>query len=250
MPFHPIQTKILELSARRNLAGLTLRKIGELIGEKGSPQKIKHHVVSLKKKGLLVTSADGTKITRLSHRINPSCNLLPLPIYGRANCGEALELASDYIKDYLKVSKKILSPQCIEKVKDIFVLEAAGHSMNRANVNGKTIEDGDYVLALKAFGIPQSGEYVISIIDGAANIKKFYKDDANKQIVLLSESTSPSAPIYVHEDDISEYVFCGRVVDVLKQPDELEPWRQAAFEDMLKDLGPISKKEVEYYENI
>ena len=182
---HVIQQKILKLSESQNLAGLTLRKIGEMIKEQGSPQKIKHHLNALRKKGLLVISADGARITKLMRGINPASNLISLPIYGQANCGEALELADDYIKDYLKVSRKIIGKDLEKKIKDIFVLEAVGQSMNRANVNGKTIDDGDYVLALKSDRMPQGEEYVVSIIDGAANIKKFYLDKVNKQVVLI-----------------------------------------------------------------
>jgi len=83
-----------------------------------------------------------------------------------------------------------------------------------------------------------------------ANVKKFLIDRANHQVILLSESSQNIAPIYIHEDDCADYLVCGRVVDVIKQPDELESFRRASYSDILKDLGPISKEEVDYYENL
>ncbi len=55
----------------------------------------------------------------------------------------------------------------------------------------------------------------MSIIDGMANIKKFHRDKANKQIALVSDSTQRSPPIYIHEDD--DFMINGKVVQVIKK---------------------------------
>src|ERR1700679_3939988 len=47
-PMHPLQEKILALIDSHNLGQMTLREIGELVGER-FPQKIKHHLVQLEK---------------------------------------------------------------------------------------------------------------------------------------------------------------------------------------------------------
>jgi len=70
MKIHKIQLKILELAEKQTLKGLTLRKIGELINEPNSPQKIKHHIQQLEIKGLLV----GGNLIKLNS------NLISLPI--------------------------------------------------------------------------------------------------------------------------------------------------------------------------
>ena len=49
---HYIQESILKLVDEHNLGVMTLREIGELIGEK-YPQKIKHHLDQLEKKQLI-----------------------------------------------------------------------------------------------------------------------------------------------------------------------------------------------------
>lgn len=247
---HIIQQKLLNLAENHNLADLTLRKIGELIGETGSPQKIRHHLDQLIGKGLLAMSPDGQKIKKIKQGVDKNSKIVSLPIRGSANCGQALLFADDYIEGYLKVSLSLLGSSLANKIKDLFVLRAVGNSMNRAAINGKNIEDGDFVIVDKNVANPQSGEYVVSAIEGAANIKKFYLDAKNHQIILLSESSQDFPPTYIHTKDYTDYLVCGRVVGVMKKPDELELMRSASAQDILSDLGPISKEEVNYYENL
>ncbi|MFZ3054722.1 MAG: S24 family peptidase [Minisyncoccales bacterium] len=244
---HLIQEKIINLADNRNLSDLTLRKIGELIGEPESPQKIKHHINQLISKGLLTIESDG-KIRKVKGGIGKS-GLISLPILGSANCGQALIFADEKIEGYLKLSRGLFKKSPINNIKNIFVLKAVGNSLNRATINGKNIEDGDYVIIDKKETV-RNGDYVVSIIDGAANIKKIYIDKKNDQIILLSESTQDFPPIYISEKDGNSYLVCGKVVDVIKKPDEMALMREASSSDILKNLGSISKEEVEYYENL
>jgi len=247
---HKIQQKILKLAESQNLASLTLRKIGQMIHEPGSPQKIKHHLNKLVENGLLIMSVDGKRIKKISSGINDKTKLISLPIYGSANCGQALEIADNYIQGYLKVSKSILGPKLIKKIKNLFVVKAVGSSMNKANVDDKNIEDGDYVIIDETQKIPHNDDYVVSLIDGAANIKKIFMDNEKQQIVLLSESTFNIIPIYIHEHDLNDYSICGTVVKVMKGPDEFKSWQNVAGIDTLKNLGKMSEKEYQYYMNL
>jgi len=248
---HKTQQKILNLARNKNLANLTLRKIAELIGESGSPQKIKHHLEKLKEKGLLIQSIDGQEIKPMSSsNIDKTTKLISLPIYGSANCGQALELANNTIEEYLKVSKSILGEKLFKKIKDLFVLKAVGNSMNEANINNESIEDGDYVIIDRKQQNPGNGDYVVSIIDGAANVKKFFFDKSNKQVILASESYSDIPPIHIHEDDLNDYSVCGKVVKVMKKPRNFIGWENTSAMDTLKVLGKQSKKESNYYENL
>lgn len=90
--------------------------------------------------------------------------------------------------------------------------------MNQANIDGNCIENGDYVLIDPNDKDFKDGDYVLSIINGMANIKKFLKDDLNRQIILISQSTEDHPPIYIHEDDMSYFMTSGKVVAVLKNP--------------------------------
>ncbi len=134
-----------------------------------------------------------------------------IPLIGSANCGPAEILAEENIEGYVKVSKKTVS-----KKDGIFAVTAFGNSMNLANVGGKSIEEGDYVIIDGTETKPHDGDYVLSIIDGAANLKKFKVDDRKNAIMLISESSDNSfKPIYIHAED--DFMINGKVIEVLKR---------------------------------
>ncbi|HED05339.1 MAG TPA: hypothetical protein ENI61_01485 [Ignavibacteria bacterium] len=206
---HEIQEKLLKIINKRNLSGMSLRKIGSLVDVE-SAQKIRHHLMQLSKKGFISFNSKDRKI---SHTTTTSKDgiFLSLPIVGSANCGSETIFADEKIEGYLKVSKKI-----IPQGGNLFVLHAEGNSMNKAIINNeKNIEDGDFVVVDANQRSPESGQYVVSIIDDKANIKKFIIDRENKRIVLKSESTQNYLPIFIHEDD--QYQISGRVIDVIKK---------------------------------
>ena len=136
---------------------------------------------------------------------------LSIPIFGTANCGPRTIYANQNIEGYLKVSKKLLN-----KKNNIFALRAEGNSLNKANINGKSIEDGDFVIVDSQITSPNNGDYVVSVIEEMANIKKYVWDEKNSQIVLISESTQNYDPIYIHKDD--NIIINGKVIDVIKKP--------------------------------
>lgn len=199
---HVTQKKILQLSKQVDLEQLTLRRIGELIGE-SHPQSVKYHLDQLEKKGLIRAKNDET--------------LLSIPVMGNANAGPATFLAEDNIERVLRVSRRLCPTQIEKKVQtgDVFALEAVGDSMNRAaGIPGGTVDEGDYVLVDRSTRSPRSGNYIVSIIDGAANIKRFVH--GGDKVLLLSESSAKYPPIIIHPDD--DYYVAGKIVQVLKMP--------------------------------
>ena len=207
---HNIQEKLLQVMQNKNLNGMTLREIGEMIGEK-FPQKVKHHLDQLQKRGLVKIDRTKKTIMKSIGGAIKNTQLISIPIVGSANCGPATIFANENIEGYLKISKTIL-----RKFKNIFAIRAQGLSMNRAMVNGNTIEDGDYLLVDSDQTSPSNGDIVLSVIDDMANIKKYVWDEANNQIVLVSESTKDIPPIYIHEDD--SFMINGKVIQVIKKP--------------------------------
>ena len=207
---HNIQEKLLQVMQNKNLNGMTLREIGEMIGEK-FPQKVKHHLDQLQKRGLVKIDKTKKTIMKSIGGAIKNTQLISIPIVGAANCGPATIFANENIEGYLKISKTIL-----RKFKNIFAIRAQGLSMNRAMVGGNTIEDGDYLLVDSDQTSPSSGDIVLSVIDDMANIKKYVWDEANNQIVLVSESTKDIPPIYIHEDD--SFMINGKVIQVIKKP--------------------------------
>lgn len=205
---HEIQDQLLKIISEKDISGLSLRKIGEMVGE-SSAQKIRHHLTQLSKKGFITFDSQKRKIS-LTPKISHDGIFISIPIIGSANCGSATIFADEKVEGYLKVSKKI-----VPYSGNLYILKAEGSSMNRASVNEKNIEDGDFVVVDSSQKNPESGQYVVSIIDGRANLKKIVIEEENNRIVLKSESTQNYLPIFIHEDD--NYCVSGRVIDVIKK---------------------------------
>jgi repressor LexA len=212
---HRIQEKILKLAQQRSLSGLSLREIGRLVGD-DSPQKIKHHLHQLERRGLLRIDRIRGVIERpkqgwIDGFLQKGRRLLQIPIVGAANCGPAELLAEQNVVGYLRVSNSLLHRQTSN---GLFAIRADGYSMNQTRINGKSIEDGDFLIIDANGRCPKEGEVIVSVIDGAANVKRFHEDKKNRQIVLLSDSDREFAPIYIHTDD--DFMVSGRVIDVIK----------------------------------
>lgn len=209
---HRLQQAILELATKKPLEGMTLREIGDHIGEK-HPQKIKHHLNQLRAKGILVSGDKPRAVKIGTVRGKGQTKMLSIPILGAANCGDPREFAIENLEGYLTVS-----PSMVPKKKRLFAVQAVGTSMNQANIEGKSIEDGDYVIVDPEAKTPKNGDYVLSVIAGSANIKRFCKDKETGQVVLISESAQELPPIYIHPNDFADYMVNGKVLQVIKKP--------------------------------
>jgi len=207
---HTIQEKLLQSMGQQGFRGLTLRQIGELVGEQ-YPQKIKHHLDQLEKRGLIHVDKKNKVITRHIPKGSNEHGLVSVPLVGSANCGPATIFATENIEGYIKISKKIL-----KKCQNIFAIRAQGLSMNKAKIDGKSIEDGDYLIVDADRRDPRSNDIILSVIDDMANIKRYIWDEVNNQVVLASDSTQSIPPIFIHEDD--SFMVNGTVIQVIKQP--------------------------------
>ena len=210
---HPIQQQLLELSKRLPLEKMGLRQIGKLIGV-DHPQQVKYHLGKIG----LIREKDQTPGRKKSLAPPVDPKVVSLPIYGLANCGEATFFADNQIQGLLPVSKRLL-PKGAD-FESLFAVKAVGSSMDLANIDGKNIEDGDYVIIDGKDKIAKSGDYVLSIIGGLANIKKYTEDNQNNQVVLQSESKKYYPPIHIHQEDLDGYLINGKVIEVMKTPKE------------------------------
>lgn len=207
---HQLQKQLLELIEARDLGKMSYRKIGLLLGKK-SAQLVKHHLQQLEKKGFIYMNKNEGVIKRNESGKDNKSNLLSLPILGTANCGAATQFADEQINGYVRVSKKLLP-----RKNNLFAIEVIGQSMNKADINGKSLEDGDYAITDKDYSDFKSGDYILSIIDGMANIKKYYEDKKNNQIILASESTKKYPNIHIHLNEATDYIANGKVIAVIK----------------------------------
>jgi SOS-response transcriptional repressor LexA len=209
---HKIQKKILDLALKGQLNNIGLRQLGRYLHEK-YPANVKHHLLQLYSKGLVDISRKSGKLTVAARStVSKKDSFMNVPILGSANCGEAVDYADECIEGYLRISKNLYKSKRIN-----FAIRAEGNSMNNADIGGATIDDGDYVLIDAQDRQPQKGDYVLSVIDDVANIKKFSRNDQG-QVVLLSESNKDLPPIFIDPVDDSNYFVNGKVVGVLKKP--------------------------------
>lgn len=136
-------------------------------------------------------------------------SFLDVPVFGMANAGAATMFADQYIEGYLKVSKKI-----VRNARSVYAIQVSGTSMNKASVNGKTIQNGDFILVDSSWKHYDNGDKVLVAIDGLATVKTYRTVDG-RNIVLLPESTDKKhKPIFLTDDD--DFVINGKVIDVLK----------------------------------
>jgi SOS-response transcriptional repressor LexA len=207
---HILQERLLKIISEQNISALTLRDIGSLIDEK-YPQKVKHHLHQLEKRGLISINKALGKIERVRVGRVKNSPFISIPIVGAANCGPATIFADENVEGYLKVSSTILG-----RKKNVFAIRASGPSMNKAMVNNKTIEDGDYLVIDPNNTVPHNRDVVLCILDETATIKRYVWDSENQQIILAADSTKDFPPVYIHPDD--NFLINGKVVQVIKKP--------------------------------
>jgi SOS-response transcriptional repressor LexA len=218
---HPIQEKLLELSKHENLAKLSLREMAAKIGlPKEPPQKIKHHVTQLQKRGFITIDRAKGVMERTSSvpgwakgLTASAARLFSIPIVGTANCGPASIFAEQNFQGFLRVSSKLVGRS---QPTGLYAIKTDGSSMNRAEIDGKKIEDGDYVIVDGRRTSPANRDVVLAIIDNKATIKRFIDDRANGQVVLKADSSYDYEPIYLHPDD--DLIISGKVVGIIKKP--------------------------------
>lgn len=218
---HPVQEKLLKLSRKENLAKLSLRQMAGLIGmPEESPQKIKHHLLQLQKKGFITIDRSRGVMKRVENiptwakgLLKKTSQLFSIPVVGAANCGPANIFAEQNFQGFLKVSSKLIGRS---KPDGLFAIKADGSSMNRAEISGKRIEDGDFIIIDKNDVSVRTGDIVLAIIDNKATVKRFIDDRNNGQIVLKADSSFDYEPIYLHPDD--EFSINGKVVGIIKNP--------------------------------
>jgi len=216
---HTIQQKLLELSKKENLAKLSLREMAKNIGlPNESPQKIKHHVLQLQKKGFLAIDRIKGVMDRTTGEsswskgfLKKAARLFSIPIIGTANCGPATIFAEQNFQGFLRTSSKLIGRS---NPKGLYAIKTDGSSMNRAEIGDKRIEDGDFVIVDGENRNAENNDVVLAIIDDKATIKRFIDDRKNGQIVLKADSSYDYEPIYLHPED--EFFINGKVVGVIK----------------------------------
>jgi SOS-response transcriptional repressor LexA len=209
---HDIQKRLISLGSVSDLSQYTYRQLAERTGAPHAAQ-VRHHLLQLERTGTIVRDEHGA--LRAVKSVAPSTGpMLMIPVLGEVDCGVAATFANDSVIGYLSVSP---SSTRIQNIDGIFALRARGDSMDEADVYGKSVENSDYVLVKKYDGEHvRDGEYVVSLINGMANLKKFRCDRTHNRIALISESSKHYPPIFIAESDREYYEVIGKAIDIIK----------------------------------
>jgi len=206
------QEKVLRIIRQYYLENGQAPSLGELQEFLGISTKrgVVNHLIALEKKGYIIRTGNprGIHIVDNDEEIVYDY-LIGVAILGYANAGTPLVSAEEENLGYIKVD-----PKLVNKKGDLFALIVKGDSMDLAKIEGKNIEDGNYLIVQKDTEI-KDGDVVVAIIDNSATVKRFKKGDG--MITLYPESTNPlNQPIFLDKD--TDVMFNGKVIKVLENP--------------------------------
>lgn len=102
-------------------------------------------------------------------------DLMQTPIVGSVPCGSP-QYEEENIEEYVSL------PTAIFGNGDFFILRASGQSMIEAG-----IDDGDLVVVRKQVEANE-GDIVVALVDNQNTLKRYYRDDEHKKIILHPEN--------------------------------------------------------------
>lgn len=184
----------------------------------GSVATVHQHLEALRSKGYLnrtkyktrslsVDKSDSVKhlLTRASRS-----GFALVPVLGSANAGPATIFAEENIESYQKVPRTM-----VRKQSGVFAVRVEGDSMNKADIAGNNLENGDLAIIDSEYKTPRNGDYVLSVLDGLANLKMFQRDQGTGNVMLVSESKNPKyKPLRISSAD--DFIINGKIIGVVK----------------------------------
>lgn len=192
----------------RNSVPPTVEELRRLLGV-GSTRTVLRYLDALKEEGY-IDRWSGARGLRMRKGPDASLQTRLVPIVGEAPAGQLMP-AEENILGQVQLPKEFLKPPSAK----FFLLRVRGDSMNRAKVEGQTIEDGDLVL-VRQQERAEPGKIIVALVDGEATIKKLVKGPG--YYVLKPESSNPKhGPIIVAQD----FHIQGIVSRVFKKGGEL-----------------------------
>ena len=145
-------------------------KIAEAVGiARGTAYK---YLVEMAQKNMI--EYDGQEIrTNVTRKY--SGEQTQTPIVGSIPCGSP-QYEEENIEEYVSL------PTAIFGKGDFFILRASGQSMIEAG-----IDDGDLVVVKKQVEAKE-GDIVVALVDNQNTLKRYFRDDENKKIILHPEN--------------------------------------------------------------
>lgn len=181
----------------------TLEEIREAMNYSHT-SNVQRHITPLIEKGYVTNRPHKSRSLKL---VEEEVEVLKIPLVGSASCGKPV-FAEEDIEAYIPYNKENTS----YPAKELFFLRASGDSMNKANIRGKTIENGDYVLIHKQSD-SDNNTSVVALIGTDATIKMYRKNEQENIYSLEPISSNKKhKPILLLE----RFYIQGKVIDVLK----------------------------------
>lgn len=189
-----------------NAKSPTIEELTVLLSQK-SKRWVVQYLEALEKKGFL-SRWRGYRSISLGNNVWFQTTL-NVPILGYANAWTPLVDAVEAWYWVLPISKKILTWD----ESNYFILKVEWTSMNKYEINSKTIDNWSYVLIKKDEKSLNSRDAFLFVVNWAATLKRYKKDGSN--IYLLPESNDEyHNPIILSEED--NIMVNWKIVDVFK----------------------------------
>lgn len=135
--------------------------------------------------------------------------MIQLPVFASAGCGSPAVIAQRTFDDFISVAASLIKGR---KKEDLYVIKAAGTSMNEANIN-----DGDYLLVERTEGQDiHVGDSVVAIIDDNAVVKKYL--GKSEDVIILQPVSSDKTHKPIILDSNSTYKIFGKVIKTIRMP--------------------------------
>ena len=182
----------------------TIEELKNLLHQK-SKRGVTQYLEVLEKKWFL-SRGEWYRSIRLGNAIGMQMTM-NIPILWYANAGTPLAVAEANDYGTLPISKNILSGNG----ENYFVLRVSGTSMNECEVNGKTLDNGSYVLIKKDEATLNESDAFLFLVDGGATLKKYKKQGDNVFLLPKSSDQHHTPIILSQQDDVRSN---GKVVDV------------------------------------
>ena len=173
----------------------TIREVADFfsISVKGAHD----HLVALKKKGLLKQGDKKPRTMELVKDGEEEKDFEDIPIYGTVAAGRPI-LAVENMDGSIKVEKSML-----KSGKNYFALRVRGDSMKDAG-----IMDGDTAV-IEQQNTVQNGEIAVVLLDNAATLKTFYRENARIKL----QPASPKYPAVYYSHDVK---VLGRLAHIMR----------------------------------
>jgi repressor LexA len=197
----------------------TIEEFREALGV-GSTRTVLRYLRGLEAAGF-IRRAPGARGIQILRRPSGGQQTRSVPVLGQVAAG-ALDLAKEHYEGWLQLPVEDLQPESA----GFFLLRISGSSMDRAEVKGHRIEDGDLVLVRQQTAA-SVGDIVVAHVDGEATVKKLAR--LPNYWVLKPQSSQPQyRPILVGPG----FAIQGVVAKVIKNGSEALTGRASQNEEI------------------